>query len=191
MPFISAVIGWGTNYLAVKMLFRPYREKRFVFAKIHGVIPKRQEEIAVAVGEAVERDLLSSEDIEKMMVSIGKEKVQNTVSEIVDEKLKLYKLNCIGVVDKLHKKTLEWIKEYICREALKALNEKNGLISFNNSEHSVAQMVASRIKNFSTAELEKSTIELLNKELKFIEYIGALIGFMVGIVQVGILMIAE
>ena len=40
------MIGWITNYIAIKMLFRPYKEMNFLFFKIQGLIPKRRSEIA-------------------------------------------------------------------------------------------------------------------------------------------------
>ncbi|HHT66442.1 MAG TPA: DUF445 family protein, partial [Clostridiales bacterium] len=52
MIIVGALIGWFTNYLAVKMLFRPIRPWRIPLTKIElqGLIPKRREEIAVTIG---------------------------------------------------------------------------------------------------------------------------------------------
>lgn len=46
---IGAMIGWITNYIAIKMLFRPYKEMNFLFFKIQGLIPKRRSEIAISL----------------------------------------------------------------------------------------------------------------------------------------------
>ena len=42
MIFISATIGWITNWVAIKMLFRPHKEINFGLFKIQGLIPKRK-----------------------------------------------------------------------------------------------------------------------------------------------------
>ena len=65
-PLIGAVIGYFTNYIAVKMLFHPHEEKR-IFGKrlpfTPGVIPKNKPRLAHAIGEAVANVLLTKEDI--------------------------------------------------------------------------------------------------------------------------------
>ena len=40
---IGAMIGWITNYLAIKMLFRPYKEINILGLKIQGLLPKRKQ----------------------------------------------------------------------------------------------------------------------------------------------------
>ena len=67
-PIIGAIIGYVTNYIAVRMLFRPYKQKRIGKLKIPftpGIIPKRQPQIAKAVGKAVGENLFTEEDIKK------------------------------------------------------------------------------------------------------------------------------
>jgi len=67
-PIIGAIIGYVTNYIAVKMLFRPYKQKRIGKLKIPftpGIIPKRHPQIAKAVGKAVGENLFTEEDIKK------------------------------------------------------------------------------------------------------------------------------
>ena len=63
-PIIGAIIGYVTNWIAVKMLFRPRKEVR-VFGKrlpfTPGVIPRGQARLAKAVGNVVETQLLTPE----------------------------------------------------------------------------------------------------------------------------------
>ena len=69
---ISAAIGYSTNYLAVKMLFRPLEP---VYIKGHrlpftpGIIPKGKPRLAKALSAAVSDSLLTSEDIENAVLS--------------------------------------------------------------------------------------------------------------------------
>ncbi|WP_165912611.1 DUF445 domain-containing protein [Effusibacillus lacus] len=63
---VGAAIGFGTNLLAILMLFRPWRERRLFGVKLPftpGLIPKRQPEIAHKLGEVVEEHLLTKEGI--------------------------------------------------------------------------------------------------------------------------------
>ncbi len=65
IPVISALIGWLTNWLAVKMIFRPYK-KTTIFG-IQGMIPKRRNDLARKVSEVVSNSLVVKEDIEKII----------------------------------------------------------------------------------------------------------------------------
>ena len=53
MVLIGTLIGWFTNYLAIKLLFRPYKEMNFLFFKIQGLIPKRRAEISLNIADVV------------------------------------------------------------------------------------------------------------------------------------------
>ncbi|MBC7960835.1 MAG: DUF445 family protein [Vallitaleaceae bacterium] len=71
-PIVGAVIGYTTNWVAIKMLFRPYTQKRFLGVKIPftpGLIPKERFRIASAIGEVVEQYLLTDEVIVSELLS--------------------------------------------------------------------------------------------------------------------------
>ena len=65
-PLVGAIIGYFTNYIAVKMLFHPYKEVK-VFGKAlpftPGVIPKNKPRLARAIARAVSDVLLTKEDM--------------------------------------------------------------------------------------------------------------------------------
>lgn len=70
-PLIGAIIGYFTNYIAVKMLFRPYYPKRIGKWQIPftpGIIPKRQKALAKAIGKAVGENLLTGDDLKAAFV---------------------------------------------------------------------------------------------------------------------------
>ncbi|MDD6646686.1 MAG: DUF445 family protein [Firmicutes bacterium] len=71
-PLIGAVIGYCTNWLAVKMLFKPLEPVK-VFGKTlpltPGVIPKNRDRIARACGKAVGETLLTGEDLKKAFLN--------------------------------------------------------------------------------------------------------------------------
>lgn len=63
---IGAIIGYCTNYIAIKMLFRPRKALYLGKWKLPftpGVIPKNQPRIAESVGRAVEGQLLTADDL--------------------------------------------------------------------------------------------------------------------------------
>ena len=71
-PMIGAVIGYCTNYIAVKMLFYPRNEVKFCGHKVPftpGAIPKGKPRLAKSVGSVVANTLLSEEDIKEKILS--------------------------------------------------------------------------------------------------------------------------
>lgn len=71
-PVIGAVIGYLTNWLAVKMLFRPYYPKKIGKLRLPftpGIIPKRKPALAKAVGDAVGDNLFTSADLSNALNS--------------------------------------------------------------------------------------------------------------------------
>ena len=63
LPFIAALIGWMTNFLAVKMLFHPKEPKKILGFSFHGVFPKRQSALAEKLGNLVSEELFSASDV--------------------------------------------------------------------------------------------------------------------------------
>lgn len=69
---VGAVIGYITNWLAIKMLFRPHYEKRFFGIKIPftpGLIPKERDRIAKSIGDTIGTHLLTSDMLVEALCS--------------------------------------------------------------------------------------------------------------------------
>lgn len=71
-PILGGVIGYITNDIAIRMLFRPHTAK-FVFG-IHvpftpGIIPKEKGRIAEAIGGVVSQNLMNKEVLERYLLS--------------------------------------------------------------------------------------------------------------------------
>ena len=71
-PLVGAVIGYFTNYIAVKMLFRPRRPVmlgKWRLPLTPGIIPKRKPQMAHAIGQAVGQQLLTDSDLKVTLLS--------------------------------------------------------------------------------------------------------------------------
>ena len=71
-PLTGALIGYITNYIAIRMLFRPRRAKYIFGWKAPftpGLIPKEKSRIAASIGEAISRNLMNREVIERSLLS--------------------------------------------------------------------------------------------------------------------------
>lgn len=75
-PVIGSVIGYCTNYIAVKMLFYPRKEIRIGGFKVPftpGAIPKGKSRLAKGIGNIVGNKLLTKEDVMKQLMDGGTE----------------------------------------------------------------------------------------------------------------------
>ena len=143
-PVIGAVIGYCTNYLAVKMLFFPKREIRIGGYKLPftpGAIPKGKPRLAKAVGTIVANDLLTQEDIKKKVLSEETENgIVNQIMTVLskdiksviidagssaeqydDVKIKIVNTLSNQIIDSIHHMNLE---ELIVSEAGRIVKEK-------------------------------------------------------------------
>ncbi len=84
---LGGIIGAFTNYIAIKMMFRPYSEKRlfgFVVPFTPGIIPKRQNDLAKAIGRVVCDNLVDADGISKMLLSDETiRKLESKIDEMV------------------------------------------------------------------------------------------------------------
>ena len=84
-PVLGAVIGSVTNYIAIKMMFRPYTEK-YIFGKklpfTPGIIPARRKDIARAIGQMVEDNLIGRDEIGQALLE--DKMVKRVRQEIMD-----------------------------------------------------------------------------------------------------------
>jgi len=84
---VGAIIGYVTNYVAIKLLFRPYKPLKIgnitVFPQ--GVIPREKEALARKVGEVVRDYILSEEEIKKIVTS---DEVKEEIEKFLDEKIR-------------------------------------------------------------------------------------------------------
>lgn len=69
-PLLGAAIGYATNFVAIRMLFRPLVQKRLLGIPIPltpGVIPRQRRQLARSIGRVVSRELLTPDAIRSQL----------------------------------------------------------------------------------------------------------------------------
>jgi uncharacterized membrane protein YheB (UPF0754 family) len=154
---------------------------------IQGVFPRRQKALAKKVGEIVSTELFSGDDVAMAMKQNAKSKeVFETIAQKVEHVL----------VDKLPQ-ALPMAAMFLTPELVSAVkgmfvDEINGAIdsvidklSVNVTKNlDVHQIVEEKVAGFSSDKLEEILMTIMKKELRFIELVGAVLGFLIGLVQV-------
>lgn len=194
LPLITALIGWVTNYIAIKMLFHPRKPIKLLFFELQGILPRRQGDIAVQLGRIVATDLLSSDDLAKQLTSQQSREIFETY---VDEQSEIFireKLRRAGIVSRLlmRSQTLTRIKISFTEELMEqlpALIDK--LCAQDSGALDVQHLVEDKVREFSSDRLEKIFYDILAKEFRFIELLGAMLGFIIGSLQLVFILLSS
>ena len=221
---VGAVIGYVTNYIAIKLLFRPYKPIKFFNVTIfpQGVIPREKEALAQKVGNLVKEYILSEEEIKKIVTSdevkkeirlflekkieeflsqditdlIPKNEFAKNLAEFVDNLIKTkfpmfaafvnkeqieriftelelgIKLNKFVKKDKLLKKLLLEIEVFLEKELPKILLKAQ-----------IDKIVAQKVASFDEKKLEDMLFSLMQKHFGFINFAGAFLGGIIGVIH--------
>ena len=186
MIFISATIGWITNWVAIKMLFRPHKEINFGLFKIQGLIPKRRAEIGSGIANIIQNELISVKDV---ISNIDREefskRLDSSIDKVLEKNLKAkvkakFPVLQMFFTDRMAKDVSNTIKDIIMEN-----QEKIFEIFSNYAEENInfEVIISDKISNFSLDKLEEIITLLAKKELKHIEVIGAILGGLIGAVQ--------
>ncbi|KUO48870.1 MAG: hypothetical protein APF76_09465 [Desulfitibacter sp. BRH_c19] len=185
IPILGALIGWITNLLAIKLIFRPYYPITIPLFNysIQGIIPKRRYEISVNIGKVVEKELLSVQDILPIFESgINDTHFIKNISSIIKADL----LNrCPAFFPSKLKETAgNLIEDILLKELPKVLPNlaKHGLENLGDNID-ISSIVEEKINNLELFEFEEMLIKITKKELKHIEYLGGVLGFLIGLLQ--------
>jgi uncharacterized membrane protein YheB (UPF0754 family) len=192
LPVIGAIIGWVTNYIAIKMLFRPYRPIRIVGLTIQGLLPRRRKEFAQSIARTVERDLLSTDDIIQFFEGVHwEEEVERAVEETLEARLnnkRIYRLLKTPILGLIGLEVIRQIKKALSRAIInKVSKHKEGLVEKFQESIELKEVVTRKVEGFDMVKLESLLMDLISKELAYIEVVGAVLGFIIGLTQVGIL----
>jgi len=187
IPFISAFIHWITIWMALKLLFHPHEPKRFLGLTIQGIFPKRKNQIAASLGRIVGQELLSFADIEQKITD--PENVQKILPHIdahIDDFLRNKLKKSMPVVSMfIGEKTIVELKSVFMKELeeLFPVVMKNYIGNMKN-DLDLERIVSEKVAGFSSDRLEDMLNQILTKEFRFVEVIGAALGFLIGVVQI-------
>lgn len=127
-PIIGAIIGYFTNYIAVKMLFRPLKPVmigNFQLPFTPGIIPRGRKRLAKALGEAVGGTLLTPDDIEQMLLTDDiKDKISGQVINYLEtETRSITEIATTSIGQEKYIQTTDAVKEKITDKVLEGIQK--------------------------------------------------------------------
>ncbi len=189
IPLISAFIGYITNLLAIKMLFHPRNPVKILGITLQGIFPKRQQQFAEKLGRLVSQELLSFEDIENQL---SKPENLQQLTPLIESHLDNFLRNKLAsempmISAFIGEKTIQKLKAVFLEELTTLFPTLMKQYSAQlKNDLDLEQIVVSKVANFSTDKLESLLLQIMSKEFRFVEIIGGVVGFLIGLVQVAI-----
>lgn len=184
LAIIGGLIGYVTNVVAIKLIFRPINPIKIPILNIEiiGMIPKRKAEIATNIGQVIEEQFLS---VNEIMNNIVTEEDKQNVVEYIKERIKIILNEKMTLLPSTIRNIAQnYIGEIIEDEVRKAIDElSEEIIIKANNRINIKEMVQTKINELDLYELESIIINIVKKELRHIEILGLILGFFIGIVQ--------
>ncbi|MDR5586973.1 DUF445 domain-containing protein [Clostridium aquiflavi] len=184
LTLIGGLIGWITNILAIKLLFRPIKPIKIPIFNIEiiGLIPKRQKEIAKNIGQVIANELLSVDDLFNEIIKEEdkenfNEYIKNKIVNVISEKINF-------IPAPLNVMIKSYIDEIINTELNPIINDiHNTIMSKAKEKIDIEKIVEEKINLLDLNKLESIIISVAKKELKHIEILGFILGGFIGIIQ--------
>lgn len=185
IPAIGGLIGWSTNWLAVKMIFRPIEPTSILGFRVQGLVGRRQHELAKAIGRVVGNHLVEHKDVVK---SLNKLDFHGILGGVLDKGLgpKIQELRGLPLIGGfLTEERVRDIRSSIVDGIMKhkeaVLDEvERGLAKGLD----VPSLVEKKVATFAVEKLEALILEVAGRELRAIEVLGGVLGILIGIAQV-------
>ena len=188
IPAIGGLIGLTTNWLAVKMIFRPVKPRRLLFFKLHGLVARRQAELAKAIGRVVGNHLVEQKDVLK---SLNKLDFGGILGKVLDRGLgpKIQELRSLPLIGGfLTEERIADIKQSITDSIMKHREDVLDEVEKGLSKGlDVPALVEKKVAAFEILKLERLILEVANRELRSIVVLGGVLGVFIGLAQVGFL----
>lgn len=184
LAIIGGAIGYITNVVAIKLIFRPIVPVKIPILNIEvlGLIPKRKKDIAKNIGEVIEEELISLDEIlENVITEEDKENIVTYIKArmkiIIGEKVPFIPSAIKNIIDGY----MGDIIEEEVRKSIDELSEK--MVEKASDRINIQQIIEEKINELDLYKLEEIIIKISKNELKQIEIFGLILGFGIGIIQ--------
>ena len=187
MPLVGGIVGLGTNWLALQMIFRPIEPKRYAgLVTYQGMFPSRQEEIAQDYGRITAREILTPANLLRL-VTEGEagtriaQVVLTKVSERVDAARPMVEmLTQTEVTDA----QLASVKMMVVGRVTESVPEIQPEIeAYLEKQLQVGELVESKLRAMPKLEFERLLRGIFEQDEWILIAIGGALGAGVGLLQ--------
>lgn len=189
IPFVAGIVGWGTNWVAIKMTFAPLEFRGIrPWLGWQGIIPSKAGKMArIFVDQTMHR--LGT--IEELFREMDPQKMATHISRVMQERLEYYTdeilfLNRSVAWQRLPRPIRQRVYDRVRQELPHLVDNLMADIAENISELlDFKHMITTQLEN-DKALLNRLFQESGREEFRFIVKSGFYFGFLFGLVQLGV-----
>ena len=176
-PIIGALIGAVTNDVAIRMLFRPYGARYIGSLRVPftpGLIPRERHHIAEAIADTFVAHVFNGEDLGKLFLNDQvKDKISSKIKDMIAQ---------VGGLLNVNEAMLGMASTMASAQMLDELGKLAEELDENSDD--IKARIKETIDNLDVATLEALVMGFSRKQFRHITWFGALLGFIIGLVQV-------
>ena len=185
LPVQGVIVGYITNWLAVKMIFRPLEEKRyFFFFKWQGLFIKRKTALVKELSKMVAKDVLSSKNIiKKIMMGSARGRISLIIRMAVSQALDRMTVVVKPIITStLEADTLDMIKHEITME-LTSEETTQCIEDYVEEALNVEQIMIDKFASLTGEEFEQLLRPIFHDDEPALIWVGAVLGGALGFFQ--------
>lgn len=194
IPLLTSFTGWVVIKLTQVLLFRPHKPKKFLGLTIQGILPRYQFQMAKSVGQFAASQFTAFDNIgDKLSDPANFEKVRPLIEEHIDDFLRNKLKEQMPMISMfIGDKTITSLKAVFIKEIEQLFPRVIGQFAGNlGKDINIGQMVTDKIASISPPQIEQLLAKDLQKAFGMAALFGALVGLLVGMVQLLILFLAS
>ncbi|GAB3671345.1 DUF445 family protein [Salinisphaera aquimarina] len=190
LPLFGLLVGWATNWLALKMIFNPKKPIRVPGFTIQGLFFKRQQEVAADYGSLVATQILTPQNIlEEILNGPYAEKlfalVQREVQQAIDDSASVARP---FVAWSLGSEDYEQIKADAVREVVARMPQTlSHMTGYAHDAMAIQETLITRLQNLSPLQFEGMLRPAFEEDEWILIAVGAALGLAVGWFQLIVL----
>lgn len=168
------------------MLFRPRIPLGWGRFSIQGVVPRRRLELASRMGEIVERELLQSDFLRKQLGQVNLEPhLRKLAHKLTREKMLSQVIRVPVLGNFVSPESLRRLEDWLTREMVRQVRPMLEQMADDMQQRlPLREMVQEKILALELDQLENMIHRVAHREFQSIQWMGAILGFLVGLVQI-------
>ena len=187
MPLVGGIVGLGTNYLALQMIFRPIEPRKYAgLVTYQGMFPSRQAEIAADYGRIAEREILTPANLLRIITEgEAGTKIARLVLTKVSERVEQAKpMVEMMVQTEVTDEQLEAVKWMVVQRVGQAVPELQPEVeAYLEKRLGVSDLVEPKLARMPKLEFERLLRGIFEQDEWILIVIGGALGAGVGLLQ--------
>ena len=189
-PILSAVIGWLIHLVASRLIFYPVKPVSVLGFKLQGFIPAAKPLISEKIAELLVNEFSASSSFaDKLSSPENLQKVMPVVETHIDNFLRNKLQTALPMIAMfVGEKTIQQLKTVFMSELELIFPEVMRTYAAQIGSHSnISAMVKERFEDYPSEKFSESARRMLRSSINKLQWLGAISGFVIGIIQLIIL----